>query len=408
LAEAKYFSKIDLQSGYHQIPINPADTHKTAFRTRYGHFEFLVMPFGLTNAPAAFMRIMNNLFQPFLDRFVIVYLDDILIYSNTEEEHLEHLATVLDTLKRNDYKAKLSKCEFMKTSIEFLGHRISEHGYEVIESYKNAILAMPRPLDKKQLMRFLGLVIWVRKHIPRHAERALPLYAITGKKSEYIWTDDHERAFLLLKEALVTPPVLKRPDLNLPFVLITDASDHTLSGILCQRDSEGDLQPVAYESKKLPPTKYSKQIGEKELLAGLHCMHAWRCYLAVMEFEWWTDHINLRTILDKPNLNVWEIRYLNKLQSYSFTIKPIPGEDNPADVLTRHEEDPGVKNRVQLDDLTRLRFRKMLTPLEDLHTLLPMADAHPQPENLPPGVAAFCAGVLLQPECSETEGATHS
>jgi hypothetical protein len=349
LSEAKYFSKIDLLSGYHQIPIHPDDTHKTAFRTRYGHFEFLVMPFGLTNAPAAFMRVMNKVFAPYLDRFVLVYLDDILIYSKTEEEHLQHISLILSTLHQYDYKAKLSKCEFAKLVIDFLGHRISQTGYEVIPSFRESILSMPRPKDKKNLLRFLGLVVWIRKHIPRHAERALPLYSITSKKAEFKWEDQHERAFLLLKEAVASPPVLRRPDLEQPFFLITDASDHTLSGILCQLDEDGDLRPVAYESKKLPPTKYSKQIGEKELLAGLHCMHVWRCYLALRQFEWWTDHINLRTIRDKPTLTPWEVRYLNKISSYDFVIKPIAGSANPADALTRHDDDPNFKSKMQPD-----------------------------------------------------------
>ena len=205
LSEAKFFSKIDLQSGYHQIPIHPDDTHKTAFRTRYGHFEFLVMPFGLTNAPAAFMRVMNKVFAPYLDRFVLVYLDDILIYSKTEEEHLQHISLILSTLHKYDDKAKLSKCEFARMVIDFLGHRISQTGYEVIPSFRESILSMPRPKDKKNLLRFLGLVVWIRKHIPRHAERALPLYSITSKKAEFKWEDQHERAFLLLKEAVASP-----------------------------------------------------------------------------------------------------------------------------------------------------------------------------------------------------------
>jgi hypothetical protein len=179
------------------------------------------------------------------------------------------------------------------------------------------------------------------------------------------------------------------------FFLITDASDHTLSGILCQLDEDGDLQPVAYESKKLPPTKYSKQIGEKELLAGLHCMHVWRCYLALRQFEWWTDHINLRTIRDKPTLTPWEVRYLNKISSYDFVIKPIAGSANPADALTRHDDDPNFKSKMQPDTLTRLRFFKMLTPLEELQELFPNPES---PSRSTSAVAALCAGVNLNPE----------
>jgi hypothetical protein len=168
---AKFFSKLDLMSGYHQVRIKDQDVFKTAFRTRYGHYEFRVLPFGLTNAPATFMRLMNDIFRPLLDKYVIIYLDDILIYSKTKEEHESHLKTVLDILRRHQLYAKLSKCDLFKTSVEFLGHVLSSDGIRPDPRKVDAVSSWPKPTSITELRSFLGLANFYRKFMKDYAKR---------------------------------------------------------------------------------------------------------------------------------------------------------------------------------------------------------------------------------------------
>ena len=230
LCGAKIFSKIDLQSGYHQIQLEEEDRHKTAFCTRYGHYEFNVVPFGLSNAPSVFMRIMHNLFEPYLDEFVVIFIDDIMVYSKTEEEHLVHLRKVLQVLKENGLKAKLTKCAFGRTRVEFVGHMVSEKGVEGTASYVQALREWETPTDKEQVKQFLGLVNWVSKYIPRYAEIALPMSDLLSSRKGWTWTSVEQAAFDGLKDKLAEAPVLIYPNVREPFVLIADASDHTVGG----------------------------------------------------------------------------------------------------------------------------------------------------------------------------------
>ena len=343
---AKVFSKIDLQSGYHQVMIEEGDIHKTAFRTRYGQYEFTVIPFGLTNAPSVFMRIMNKIFAEYLDDFIVVFIDDILIYSRTMEEHLFHLRKALEVLRKHGFRAKLKKCQFGLPQVEFLGHEISEAGLSLPRSSAQAILEWPAPTNIEGVRTFLGFLNWVKKYIPRHAESALPISNLLSSASPWTWGPDQDAAFQDLKHKLITSPVLKWPDILKPFILITDASDHTISGILCQLDQDGDPQPCAYDSFKLKAAQLSWTVGEKEMFAGIRCMQLWRCYLLNMEFQWWTDHDNLRYWSTKAELSPRLIRWLDKLAEYKFEVLHIPGKSNPADALTRVSEDPEYKSQV--------------------------------------------------------------
>ena len=203
---ARYFTKIDLRSGYHQIRVQPTDVHKTAFRTRYGHFEFTVMPFGLTNAPATFQESMNNILREFLDQFVVVYLDDILIFSRTKEEHGQHLRKVLGVLRRHQFYAKLSKCEFFRPRVEFVGFRVSDGKIEMMEDKVKAVTDWPTPTTLRDLRGFIGLISYYRRFIRNLAKIMNLLTSLLKKESAYSWTPEHEEAFQQLKTAITTAP----------------------------------------------------------------------------------------------------------------------------------------------------------------------------------------------------------
>jgi hypothetical protein len=302
LVGAKYFSKLDLYSGYHQIRIKESDVPKTAFRTRYGHFEFLVLPFGLTNAPATFMTLMNNIFHKYLDEFVVVYLDDILIYSRTKEEHLNHLEKVLTKLREHRLYAKLSKCELFQTKVEYLGHYISGEGVAVDQRKVEVIKTWPNPTNLTELRSFLGLASYYRKFVKGFSSIASPLTLLLHKDQPYIWEIDQQQAFNTLKEKLITAPVLIIPDQTKPFTVTTDASDTTIGAVLSQDVGNGD-QPVAFESRKLNTAELNYPVYEKELLAIVHAIKLWRPYLEEKKFTIITDHAALKFIHSQSNLS---------------------------------------------------------------------------------------------------------
>ena len=271
LKNAKVFSKIDLRSGYHQIRIAPQDIPKTAFRTRYGHYEFLVLPFGLTNAPATFMHLMNKIFDKLLDTCVIIYLDDILIFSNNDIQHEEHLRLVLDILRENKLYAKISKCDFFKKSIDFLGHVVSAEGISVDPKKIEAIKSWPIPNGVPDVRSFLGLANYYRKFVHDHAAIAAPLTSLLQKERKFKWTQEADDAFNKLKEALTSTPILRIADPSLPFLVTTDASDLAIGAVLTQNDGQGE-RPIAYESRKLSPAKLNYPTHEKKLLAINHVL----------------------------------------------------------------------------------------------------------------------------------------
>ncbi|GKC47713.1 putative reverse transcriptase domain-containing protein [Tanacetum coccineum] len=211
LQGAKYFSKIDLRSGYHQLRVREQDISKTAFRTRYGHYEFLVMPFGLTNAPAVFMDLMNRIFHEYLDKFVIVFIDDILVYSKSEEEHEQHLRIVLEILRQKKLYAKFSKCEFWLQQVAFLGHIVSADGIIMDPSKVEAITKWPRPTTVTEVRSFLGLAGYYRRFVEGFSRLALPLTQLMRKGEKFVWTDERNESFEELKRRLVSAPILTLP-----------------------------------------------------------------------------------------------------------------------------------------------------------------------------------------------------
>src|SRR5437868_1229306 len=301
LIGSKYFTKIDLYSGYHQIRIKDEDISKTAFRTRYGHYEFCVLPFGLTNAPATFMTLMNNIFQPYLDKFVIVYLDDILIYSKTKEEHLKHVHIILETLRKHQLYAKLAKCEFIKQRVEYTGHFISEQGITVDSRKIDTIRNWPTPTNISELRSFLGLASYYRKFVKGFSAIASPLTALLHKDQSYKWENLEEKSFNELKNFLTTAPILLLPDPTKQFTVTTDATDFAIGAILSQ-DQGKEQQPVAYESRKLTSAEQNYPIHEKELLAIVYAIKLWRPYLEGQRFIVITDHASLEYIKTQHNI----------------------------------------------------------------------------------------------------------
>jgi len=260
---AKFFSKLDLRSGYHQILVNKEDRFKTTFRTHHGHYEWIVMPFGLTNAPATFQSLMNDIFREFLRKFVIVFFYDILIYSSSWHDHLQHLEVVLQSLRKHKLYAKLSKCSFGLLQMDYLGHIVSEKGVAMDASKVAAVLAWPQLTNLKQLHGFLGIIGYYRKFIQGYATIASPLTQLL-KEDSFKWDSQATIAFEALKVALTKAPVLAMPDFSQPFVLETDASGICVGAILSQNN-----HPIAFFSKKLNPTLQKKSAYSRELYAKI-------------------------------------------------------------------------------------------------------------------------------------------
>lgn len=338
LQGAKIFSKIDLRSGYHQIRIAPEDVPKTAFRTRYGHFEFLVLPFGLTNAPATFMHLMHQVFRPLLDKFVLVFLDDILIYSRSTEEHERNVREVMELLRKHKLYAKASKCELFKTKVEFLGHMVDEKGIHMMEDKVRAMQEWPPPKSVAELQSFLGAIGYYRKFVRMFSDKAAPLTKLLQKGQPFVWAGEQEQAFQSLKEAVSSKPVLILPNPSLPYVITTDASGFAVGGTLSQDQGEG-LQPIAYLSKKMLPAELNYPTHEQELLAIIVALKAWRHYVAGSPFYVVTDHQPLRYLQTQPHLSARQVRWMEFLAQFDFTIGYQLGKLNVvADGLSRRPD----------------------------------------------------------------------
>ena len=338
LQGAKVFSKIDLRSGYHQIRIMEQDIPKTAFRTRYGHHEFTVLPFGLTNAPATFMCLMNKIFHSYLDQFVIVFLDDILVYSKSIEEHHEHLTTVLKILRQNKLYGKLSKSSFYQSEVSFLGHKVTAEGIHMEEDKVKAIEDWPPPQSVKDVRSFLGLAGFYRKFICSFSTICAPITGLLKQDQTFKWEAIHEKSFQDLKQAIKTAPVLIGPDMKQPFTVHTDASGFAIGACLSQDHGKG-LQPVCFMSKKMLPAERNYSIHEQELLAIICALREWRHYLHGNKFTVITDHKSLQWFQSQPNLSARQTRWSEFLQQFEFTVVYKEGKTNVvADALSRRSD----------------------------------------------------------------------
>jgi hypothetical protein len=298
LKDAKIFLKIDLQSGYHQVRIRDEDINKTAFR-RYGHYHFTVVSFGLSNSPAVFMFLMNGVFKNYLDKFVIVFLENILVYSKIEEEHEQHLRMVLQVLREHQLYAKLSKCSFYQRQIHYLGHIISEEGILVDLEKVQAIREWPAPRNVTKVRSFMGLEGYYRRFMVGFSRIAHSITSLQRKGQKFQWTKECENSFQQLKQLLTSAPILKVADPDKDYVVCTDVYKEGLGGVLSQ---EGFV--ICYESRKWKEHEKNYATHDLELEAIIHALRKWRHYLMGKRFELRTDHNGLKYLFEQPTLNV--------------------------------------------------------------------------------------------------------
>jgi transposase InsO family protein len=337
---AKYFSKYDITNAYHRIRIKPGHEWKTAFRTKYGHYEYLVMPFGLTNAPATFQRFIFSVLEEYLDVFVVAYLDDILVFSKTLDEHIKHNKLVLSKLRDAEVTLKLKKCEFHVQETSFLGYRISLDGLGMEEDKVKSILEWPTPKNVKEIQQFLGLANYYRKIIDGYAGIATGLYRFTKKGQAFAWDEAAEKSFQNLKALFSKKTIVANFNYDLPTVLETDASDYALGARLIQTEN-GISRPVAFWSRKMIPAELNYDVHDKELLAIVSAFQHWRAYLEGAKYTVTvrSDHKNLTFFTTTKVLTRRQARWAETLAQYDYKIEHCKGTENSqADALSRRPD----------------------------------------------------------------------
>jgi hypothetical protein len=313
------------------MKIREQDIPKTAFTTRYGLYEFVVVPLGLTNAPAYFMNLMNKVFMEELDRFVVVFIDDILIYSETAEEHEEHLRIVLERLRQQKLYAKFNKCEFWMEKVAFLGHVLSAEGMAVDPSKVESVTKWEQPLNVTDIRSFLGMAGYYRRFIENFSNIASLMTELLKNNTKFEWLEACEKSFQELKKRLTTAPVLTLPDIKKDFVVYCDASKQGLGCVLMQ---EGKV--VAYASRQLKKHEENYPTHDLELAAVVHALKIWRHYLMGNKCELFTDHKSLKYFFTQTELNMRQRRWLELIKDYDIEINYHLGKANVvADALSR-------------------------------------------------------------------------
>jgi hypothetical protein len=315
LAGAQVFSKIDLCSDYHQIKIRAEDIPKMTFTTRYGLYEYLVMLFGLMNGPAYFMYLMNSAFMLELDQFVVVFIDDILVYSKSMLEHEEHLRIVLQRIWEHQLYAKFSKYEFWIKEVPFLGHVVSPEGIVVDPGKVKEVLEWKPPTIVSEVWSFLRLASYYRRFIPNFSKIAKPITKLLKKGNKYVWSEARDEAFKHMKKLLTTSPMLAQPDTTKPFDIYCDASDTGLGGVLIQ---EGQVILRRYEEHY--PTH------DLELATVVMALQTWHHYLLRNVVHIYTDHKSLKYIFTQPDLNIRQRRWLELIKDYELEVYYYPGK----------------------------------------------------------------------------------
>ncbi|XP_045456466.1 uncharacterized protein LOC123666419 [Melitaea cinxia] len=401
LGKCKYFSTLDLSSGFHQIKLAEADAPKTAFTVPQGHFEFTRMPFGLKNAPSTFQRLMNTALSGLSGIQCFVYLDDIVIYSFDLETHTKALTNVFDRLRHFNLKLQPEKCEFFRKEVSYLGHIITDEGVKPNPEKTKAVQNFPRPKCRNDIRSFMGLVSYYRRFIPNLSKIAKPLTNLLRKDIEFIWQNEQQLAFEKLKNCLTTAPILAYPDFTQPFNLTCDASNHAISAILSQGPIGKD-RPIAYASRTLNKAECNYSVTEKECLAIIWGTKTFRPYLYGNKFNILTDHRPLKWLFNCKDPSSKLVRWRLKLEEFDYNIEYKKGKINSnADALSRFPVHPLIEKsnpenkssqneiptpndadlRSSMDDNPSLPFSPLT--LEDLNIELP-TNSDGENSNLPP------------------------
>lgn len=354
---AKYYTVLDLASGFHQIKMDPKDAAKTAFSTPFGHYEFARMPFGLKNAPATFQRLMDKLFIGLQGIILFVYLDDIVVYANSIEEHDKKIKILFSRLREAGLKLQIDKCLFLKRKVNYLGHVLSDKGLQPDPAKIEAVKGFPVPKTVKNVRQFLGLAGYYRRFIKDFAKIAKPLTKLLQKDQDFDWNEKSQLAFEDLKQMLCKAPILQFPNVLKPYNVTTDASGYAVGGVLSQGEIGKDL-PIAYTSRVLRGPELKYEVYEKEALAVIHSVKTFRSYLYGTKFTVLTDHQPL-VWFKTADLNTRVQKWKFKLSEYEYEIVYKPGRLNSnADALSRNPIEPIPINVVT-------RAKKLLNDVEN-------------------------------------------
>lgn len=388
LRRSKVFTKLDLKDAYHRIRIREGDEWKTAFRTRYGHFEYLVMPFGLTNAPATFQAYINQALVGLVDVICVIYLDDILVFSEDPTEHTASVRQVLDRLRTHRLYANLAKCTFRESEVEFLGFLVGPHGITMDPSRVTTVSEWPTPKSTRDVQVFLGFANFYRRFIEGYSRLAGPLTNLLKTTGDgrptgpFRMGPEALTAFAALKRRFTEAPILRHYDPALRVRLETDASGYAVSGILSQlfgADSAAKWHPIAFFSKKMTPVQLRYDTHDKELMAIVLSMEHWGQYLrgVTQPVRVLTDHNNLRYFMTKRRLNGRQSRWAESLSRYDFVIEHQPGKANPADAPSRRPDYKPGDGDEDSQFLPGLHFR--IEPQSGLGAVPPQGGAGSQP-----------------------------
>ena len=356
LGNANTFTTLDLQSGFWQIPVREVDKDKTAFSTHNGHYAFNTMPFGLANSPATFQRLMDLVLSGLHWSHCLVYLDDIIVFASSFEEHLKRLDTVLGRIASAGLTLKPSKCQWLKKSVKFLGHIVSDKGVTVDPAKVQSVKEFPFPQNKTDVRSFLGLTSYYRKFIKDYASRSKPLVDLTKKKRLFAWTSEAESAFMDLKQCLVSAPILRCPDFSSQFKLYTDACNYGVGAVLAQDAVDGEVV-IAYASRILKPSEIKYAVLQKEALAIVWALKHFYPYLYGRHFTIITDHRPLKWLKSMKAPNNLFARWISEIQGYDFDVIHRPGK--------LHGNADGLSRCPVKDDVFVMSTNSLLTQQEE-------------------------------------------
>ncbi len=382
LGDAQYFTTLDMCAGYWQIEVEPKDREKTAFITHSGLYEFNVMPFGLTNAPATFQRMVNLLLSGLNWKSCMAYLDDVIVFSKTFQQHLSDLREIFDRLREQNLKLSPTKCKFFRQEVTFLGHVVDKNGIRPDPDKTKAVANYPQPVNVSELRSFLGLVSYYRNFIENFAKIAQPLVNLLKKDKPFVWAKEQEEAFMQLRKLLCEAPVLAYPDFSKEFILQTDASGYALGAVLSQIFEEKE-RPIAYASRTLRQGEKNFSTIEKECLAIIFAIKHFHCYLFGRKFKLITDHAPLRWLMNMKEPTGRLARWSLALQQYDFDIYHKPGVTHKnADALSRIVATASFNSYSWYKtSVTEEEFKRLQSEDPELGPILQFLKSHKLPEG---------------------------